>query len=112
MRYLLAEHFKKQLKKLVKKHPHLKEDLLNTLNKLDLSNETHIGKSIYKIRINSSDLQKGKSGGFRSYIYLYKQKSIIVPLCIYAKGKQKSISENELRYHFDRTNEELIEIFS
>ncbi|MBI4235524.1 hypothetical protein HY604_04460 [Candidatus Peregrinibacteria bacterium] len=74
----------------------------------DPQNEIAIGRSIYKIRIPSTDMQKGKSGGFRSCIYLYLKKTMLVPLCIYPKSETESITENELKYHFDRTIEELM----
>lgn len=108
MRIFFSEHFKKQLKKLKKKYPHTKEDLLNSINSFNAKNEISIGKSIYKIRIPSKDMKKGKSGGFRSYIYLYLKKELLVPLCIYPKSETESITENELKHHFDQTIEEIL----
>lgn len=63
------------------------------------------------MRIKSSDMNKGKSGGFRAYIYLYFKKDLLVPLCMYVKADQESITENELKYHFDKTLEELLNFF-
>jgi hypothetical protein len=108
MKIFFAEHFRSQIKRLKKKYPHTKEDLLNALEKLNLENEIHIGQSVYKIRIKSRDMNKGKSAGFRSYIYCYHSKNLLVPLCIYAKPDTASLSETELQYHFDKINEELI----
>jgi len=108
MKIYFTGHFAQQLKKLLKKYPHADEDLLHILEKLDPGKEISIGKSIYKIRIASRDLQKGKSAGFRTYVYLYRRKDLLVPLCIYAKTEQVSISENELQYHVNKMNEELL----
>lgn len=108
MKILFSEYFKKQLKKLKKKYPHVKEDLLEIISAFHPKNEIPIGRSIYKIRIGSTDMQKGKSGGFRSYIYLYVKKELLLPLCIYPKSETESITENELKYHFDRTIEEMV----
>lgn len=108
MKIFFSKYFKNQLKKLKKKFPKIKEDLLDKLNNLNIEEEIHIGRSIFKIRIKSSDLNKGKSGGFRSYIYLYRRKDLLVPLCIYHKSQKENISENELRYYFDRAIEELL----
>lgn len=102
-----TEYFKRQLKKLMKKYPHAKEDLLQALQQIDLRHETSIGQSIYKIRIKSSDINRGKSGGFRSYVYFYVKKDLFVPLCIYSKSDQSFVSEQELEFHVDRMNEEL-----
>lgn len=108
MKVLFAEHFKKQLKKLKKKYPHVKDDLLEIIKKLNPKNEISIGRSIYKIRIPSTDMRKGKSGGFRVYIYFYMKKDVLVPLCIYAKSDTEIITENELKYHFDTIIEEIV----
>jgi mRNA-degrading endonuclease RelE of RelBE toxin-antitoxin system len=109
MRILFSEHFKKQLKKLKKKYPNIKDDLLGIIELFDPVNEISIGRSIYKIRIPSTDMQKGKSGGFRSYIYLYVKKDLLLPLCIYPKSETESITESELKYHFDQTIREIVE---
>jgi mRNA-degrading endonuclease RelE of RelBE toxin-antitoxin system len=109
MQILFSGHFKKQLKKLKKKYPQVKEDLLDVIEIFDPKNEISIGRSIYKIRIPSSDMQKGKSGGFRSYLYLYIKKDLLLPLCIYPKSETESITENELKYHFNQTIQEILE---
>ena len=110
MKIFFTRHFKNQLKKLKKKYPGIKDDLLKKLKKLDLKEEIYIGHSIYKIRIKSSDQNKGKSGGFRSYIYLYLKKDLLTPLCIYHKSQKESISENELQYYFNQVIEELLNL--
>ena len=108
MKFFLTQHFKNQLRKLNKKYFHVKEDFFNVFSRLDIENEISIGRSIYKIRIKSSDLQKGKSGGFRAYLYCLKQRDLLVPLCIYAKSETESITESTLQYHFDQELKELI----
>ncbi|MDZ4244747.1 MAG: hypothetical protein U1D98_02385 [Candidatus Gracilibacteria bacterium] len=92
----------------MKRFPHAKEDLLLKIKTIDFKNEIHIGKSIYKVRIKSSDQNKGKSGSLRCYIYVYVNKDLLAPLCIYSKNQEESISENQLQYHFDKIIEELI----
>lgn len=110
MKPFFTEYFKKQLRSLKKKYPRVKEDFLRVIDKINLKEEISIGRSIYKIRIGSSDMKKGKSGGFRSYIYLYIKKDLLVPLCIYAKSEKEIVSEGELQYHFDKTIEELVRV--
>lgn len=108
MKIFFAEHFKKQLKRLKRKYPSITSDFLSIIKSFDPDNEISIGRSIYKIRIPSTDMQKGKSGGFRSYIYLYVKKDRLLPLCIYPKSETESITENELKYHFDQTMIEVV----
>lgn len=107
MQVFFSEYFKRQLKKLKKKFPRAKDDLLDVLESLNIENEISVGRSIYKIRIGSRDMKKGKSGGFRAYIYLYRKKDMLVPLCIYAKSDKESVTDNELKFHFDKTIDEL-----
>lgn len=99
------------MKKLKKKYPHIKEDFLGKLKGINFKEEIHIGRSIYKIRIKSSDQNKGKSGGFRSYMYFYVKRDMLVPLYIHAKSDLETLSENEIQHHFDKVNEELIAMF-
>lgn len=108
---LITFHFFKQLKKLKKKYPHIKADLLTSLEVLDLRNEIHIGKSIYKVRICSTDIAKGKSGAMRSYIYFYRKKTVLVPMVIYSKNEKDSLTQKELEYNFDLTIMELKDRF-
>ena len=108
MKIFFTEHFKHQLKKLQRKYPHVRDDILMMVKNLNSDIGIPIGHSIYKIRIKSSDLQKGKSGGFRAYLYCLKQRDLVVPLCIYAKSETESITESTLQYHFDQGLKELI----
>lgn len=107
MQIFFSNHFKKQIKKLQNKLPHIKEDLLQKTNTFNPNNEIHVGKSIYKIRIKSSDLNKGKSGGLRSYIYLYRKRNLLAPIYIYFKSEQESLNQKELEFHFNKTTEEI-----
>jgi mRNA-degrading endonuclease RelE of RelBE toxin-antitoxin system len=108
MDILFTEHFKKQIKRLKKKYPHVKNDLLAKIELSDWKKEIPIGRSILKIRIGSKDMRRGKSGGFRSYIYAYTKKNKLIPLCIYAKSESESITENELHYHLMETMKEIL----
>ncbi len=107
MKSFFTESFKSQLKRLKRKFPSIKEDFLECIGKFDCDKEINLGRSIYKIRIASSDLSRGKSGGFRAYVYLYKRGKLLVPICIYFKGQKSGITDNELKYHFDKMIKEL-----
>lgn len=108
MRIVITNHFFSQLKRLKKKYPNIKEDLLKTLKVFNPKNEIHIGESVYKIRIKSTDINKGKAGGLRAYIYICTYNNLVAPLTIYSKSEKENLSVNELRYHFDKTSFELI----
>lgn len=108
MQVFFSQHFKRQLRTLLKKYPSAKEDLLSVIVEFDEAQHTSIGRSILKVRIPSTDMLRGKSGGFRSYIFFYRKKNLLVPLCIYAKSTSDSISKIELQYHLDETSKELL----
>ncbi len=110
MQILITKYFSLQAKKLKRKFPRLKEDLIKNLQSFVPKNEIHIGKSIFKIRIKSRDLNKGKSGGLRSYIYLFRRKKLIIPICIYFKSDQEVIAAKVLDFHFKKTLEEIVTI--
>lgn len=107
MKVFFSNYFKTQLKRLKKKYPGIAEDLLHELDVFSVETCVSIGRSIYKLRIKSSDMQRGKSGGFRSYVYLYLRKGLLVPLCIYPKSETESITTSELQVHFEKTIVEL-----
>jgi hypothetical protein len=106
MKIFFTKFFKAQLKKLKKKFPSVKEDLLSEIENFDLNKQIYIGKSVYKMRIASSDQKRGKSGGFRAYLYFYQVNKLLVPLCIYHKSQKENITSQELKYYFDRASEE------
>jgi mRNA-degrading endonuclease RelE of RelBE toxin-antitoxin system len=59
--------FDKQLKRLAKKYPSLRNEFRQLLNSLEQNPEqgTSLGNNCYKIRIAISSKGKGKSGGAR-----------------------------------------------
>jgi len=108
MRIVITNHLYCQLKRLKKKYPNVMEDLTKTLKDFNPKNEIHIGGSVYKIRVKSIDINKGKAGGLRAYIYVCMYNDLVAPLTIYSKSEKENLSINELRYHFDKTSFELI----
>src|SRR3989339_1127671 len=105
MQILFSGHFLSQINKLEKKFKSVKRDILDCLRVFNVESAVHIGKGIYKIRISSSDMNKGKSGAFRSYVYVKLAKQILVPLCIYLKSERESISIGEITYFAKKAKE-------
>lgn len=100
--FRVTETFQKDIKWLKKKYPNVLKDLSETLNAID--NNTNVGdrieglnKLIFKIRIASSDMNKGKSGGFRTIYYVITEKKEIILLTIYAKSKQENIIPSRIQ---------------
>ena len=63
----LSSNFKKEAKKLIKRYPSLKKELINLFTELEENPTlgTPLGNNIYKIRLSIASKNKGKSGGAR-----------------------------------------------
>lgn len=109
---LITEHFKKELKPLVKKFRHLKEDILIELKNFSPETATHLAHNLYKLRIRCTDLPKGKSGSFRVIILLVEVESILVPVTLFFKGDRGNIGVKELEYHLSKIKLELTDLKS
>jgi mRNA-degrading endonuclease RelE of RelBE toxin-antitoxin system len=91
--------FDKQLKRLVKKYPSLKQELSDLAIQLEENPTlgTPLGNDCYKIRLAIASKGKGKSGGARVITHVYVQQTIIYLLTIYDKSKISDISDKEIK---------------
>ncbi len=64
-----------------------------------------IGSQIYKLRIRGNN--KGKSGGYRVYLYLIELEGKIVPIAIFPKNEKPNLSVKELSGHLKALRIEL-----
>ncbi len=55
-----------------------------------------LGKKVYKVRLRSADIGKGKSGGYRVITYVIDEQEKIRLLTIYAKPRKANISDKEI----------------
>lgn len=97
--FKILPHFKKQLKPLIKKYKELKKDVILELEHFNKKNSVALGQNIYKLRLKSSNTNKGKSGGFRLIIFIHEIDKIIFPITIYFKSDKENISIKEIKYH-------------
>ena len=109
----LTKTFQKSIKILKKKYRGVKDDIACTIQAL--GEDPTIGdpipgwnKEIWKVRTASSDVKKGKRGGFRS-IYLWKSGEITVYLlAAYFKGDKQDVSKKEIEKTLKKLNQELV----
>jgi len=92
---MAVEYVKRRIKKLSKKYRRIGEyykSLIETLenNPSDSDAIPGFGNRIYKIRMSSTNMKRGKSGGFRVIYYLSNH--IVYLLTIYAKAKKEEIN--------------------
>lgn len=97
---MAVEYFRRRLKKLSKKYRRIEEDYKSLIETLE-NNPSEgdaipgFGNKIYKIRMRSSNMKRGKRGGFRVIYYLSDH--IVYLLTIYAKAKREEISVKEIK---------------
>jgi len=102
---VITNYFKKQLKKLVKKNKNLKSKLKYELLIFDKEKAIPMGMGIFKIRLQSEN--KGKSGGYRLYLFLMQIEGILTPVCIYSKSYKENLTKAELTKHLANIKSEL-----
>ncbi|ELS05133.1 cytotoxic translational repressor of toxin-antitoxin stability system [Xenococcus sp. PCC 7305] len=90
-----TREFQRKARFLAKKYRHIQTDLERILEKLRLGETlgdriSGLKSIVYKLRIKNSDIQKGKSGGYR-FIYWLKTPKGIVLLDIYSKSEKDNV---------------------
>ena len=88
--------FDRQLKRLAKKYPSLRNDFSEFLKSLKENPEqgNALGNNCFKVRIAITDKAKGKSGGARIITHLKVMQSAIYLLSIYDKSEKEDIPNN------------------
>lgn len=90
--------FKKELKKLAKKYPSLKNEFSDLIESLENEPEqgTALGKNCYKIRLAIASKGKGKSGGARVFTNIVIANTTVYLLTIYDKADKENLTNKEL----------------
>lgn len=86
----LTPRFQRDLRNLIKRYRHIRSDLQPLIEQLQAGELPGdrimgIGYDIFKVRLKNSDIQKGKSSGYRVIYYLRTQELIIL-VTIYSKS--------------------------
>ncbi len=93
-----SEYFKQQVRELIKVYPNIRRDLkaLSAMLKQNPKSGKPLGKKVYKIRLKSSDIAKGKRSGYRVITYVIDELQKIRLLTIYAKPRKANITDKEI----------------
>jgi mRNA-degrading endonuclease RelE of RelBE toxin-antitoxin system len=91
----VLDTYNKTFLKLLKKYPHLYEDVGPYLLEFQQGifhgdKDKNFTYPVYKAKISSQDQKRGKKGGFR-LIYLKKDDSFILLMIIYSKSDQEDL---------------------
>ena len=94
--------FQRDTKNLKKKYRHIGSDLEKLVDLL--ADNPVCGDAIpglegkiFKVRLASSDMGKGKSGGFRIIYFISNPDSTIYLLSIYAKAYKENVDASEIK---------------
>ena len=98
---IILPHFQRQLKPYTKKYRNLKEAVIKELEQFLKNKHTPLGGNIYKMRIKSKDLPRGKSKSFRLIVLVVELDKYLVPLTVYFKGGQEDITKKEINNHLE-----------
>ncbi len=90
--------FEKELKRLVKKYPSLKEEYFELVQSLKVNPllGTSLGNNCFKIRLAISSKGKGKSGGARVLTCVKVTQESVYLLTIFDKNVKENITDHEL----------------
>lgn len=90
--------FDRQLKRLSKKYPSLKEEFFSLIERLEENPEqgTNLGNNCFKIRLSIASKGKGKSGGARVITNIVISDETVYLLTIYDKSEKENLSDKEL----------------
>ena len=98
---VLSHSFKRSIKRLAKRYPRAKDDLRTALKALTDVPTLGVlipgGSGTRKLRVRSTDLARGKSGGFRLIYTVDYEAERLYPLLVYAKTQQADIARRELQ---------------
>jgi hypothetical protein len=92
-------HFERQAKRLIKKFPSLKNELVHLGQELKVHPQqgTSLGYDCYKIRLSIASKGKGKSGGARVITHIAITETTVYLLSIFDKSEQATITDKELK---------------
>jgi mRNA-degrading endonuclease RelE of RelBE toxin-antitoxin system len=109
-----TDEYEKDLKKIGKKYKSVEKDIEDLIEKLE-TGETP-GDSprerlrqrisgnkyaVYKVRVRNSNINKGKSGGYRVIYYTVTPEAVLLT-AIYSKSVQENISNEEIEARIER----------
>lgn len=93
--------FDRCIKDLKKKYPNVKGDLAKVFPRL--RQDPEVGDSVpgfedrvWKLRVASTDIRKGKRGGYRLIYYWRRNNPKLYLVLVYAKVKKEDVTKKEL----------------
>ena len=97
----VSDRFANEIRQLAKRYRRIRLDIQPIIDQLEageLPGDQIPGMNyaLFKVRVKNSDIQKGKSSGYR-IIYYLKTKSQILLVTLYSKSDKPDITADEVR---------------
>lgn len=97
----ISDRFANEVRQLGKRYRRIRLDIQPIINQLEsgeLPGDQIPGMNytLFKVRVKNSDVQKGKSGGYR-IIYYLKTEAQILLVTLYSKSDKSDITADEVR---------------
>ncbi|MDZ7759156.1 MAG: hypothetical protein U5L00_02735 [Desulfovermiculus sp.] len=94
-----TETFKREVRRLAKLYPNIKNDL-QALHQDLVQNPktgTPLRHKTYKLRVKNTDIKKGKRSGYRVITFVQDEIYTVKLLMIYSKARTLDISDQEIQ---------------
>jgi mRNA-degrading endonuclease RelE of RelBE toxin-antitoxin system len=101
----ITAYFQNKLKRLYRKYRHVVADVQSLIDQLERGETPgdriqHLSYVVYKVRVKNTDLEKGKSGGYRVIYYVRHQDHLLL-ISIYSKSELSDLSADVIRSVID-----------
>ncbi|MGF1566713.1 MAG: type II toxin-antitoxin system RelE/ParE family toxin [Nodosilinea sp.] len=106
-----TNRFEKDIRRLAKCYRKIRLDiqpLIQSLEAGELQGDQipDLEQTVFKVRVQNGDIQKGKSGGYR-VIYYLKTDAQILLITVYSKSDRSDIPTIEIREILNRVEDDL-----
>jgi mRNA-degrading endonuclease RelE of RelBE toxin-antitoxin system len=96
-----TQRFEKDIRRLAKRYRNIRLDIQSLIRQLETGELPgdqipNLEQTVFKVRVRNSDIQKGKSAGYR-VIYYLKTDTQIILVTLYAKSDRSDMSVAEIR---------------
>ena len=98
---VVLPHFIRQVRAYAKKYRYLNDAVADTLDDFHKEQHARLRGNMYKVRLRTKDMARGKSSAFRLIVLIVEIKSYVIPVTLYFKGDKVNITKKELNQHME-----------
>lgn len=100
-----TDDFRRQIRNLAKRYRQIQADIQPLIEQLQIGQFVGdqipgVGYTVFKVRVRNSDIQKGKSAGYR-LVYQIESPTTVLLLLVYSKSDKTDVAADEIRAIID-----------